>query len=175
MQRRQFLKATGIGFVGGVAGMGIWLTTCEHPSTSLSAMQSKLKGMLGKAISSQGVWQPGQVFAHLAQSIEYSMLGYPEMRSELFQKTVGSIAFAVFSEHGSMTHPLDEPIPGAPELDKGLDTDAQLMRLISALDTFSRHTAGLHPHFAYGALSMEEYLTAHLLHIENHLEEIQLA
>ena len=59
-------------------------------------------------------WNWGQTLTHLAQSIEYSMSGFPEAKSALFQRTVGATAFNVFAWRGRISHPLDDPIPGAP-------------------------------------------------------------
>ena len=45
-------------------------------------------------------------------------------------------------------------------------------RVISSLKAFSAYQGPLRPHFAYGDLSKEEYTDAHLLHIQNHMQEI---
>ncbi|MDD3786906.1 MAG: DUF1569 domain-containing protein [Hydrogenophaga sp.] len=65
---------------------------------------------------SNAVWSWAQTLEHCAQSIEYSMSGYPQSRSSLFQRTVGSAALDFFAWRGRMTHDLSEPIPGAPSL-----------------------------------------------------------
>ncbi|MBJ7900793.1 MAG: DUF1569 domain-containing protein [Cyanobacteria bacterium RI_101] len=72
-----------------------------------------------------------------------------------------------------MTHPLDEPIPGAPYLEKSEDLNPSLDRLAEAYQTFERHTGALFPHFSYGALSKAEYTLAHTMHFNNHLTQIQ--
>jgi len=116
-----------------------------------------------------GAWNLAQVFNHLAQSIEYSMSGYPEHKPQWFKATVGATAFQVFSIRARMSHNLNEAIPGAPALD-AQDLPAAHQRLVTALTSFDAYTGDLAPHFAYGALSHDEYLKAHVMHINNHLQ-----
>jgi hypothetical protein len=113
-----------------------------------------------------GVWSLAQMLQHVAQSIHYSIDGYPQARSALFRKAVGGVAFAAFQARGKMSHALDEPIPGAPAL------DAQLALPI-ALRRFEAHAGALAPHFAYGALDKDEYTRAHLMHLANHWLEVE--
>lgn len=124
------------------------------------------------AVKSTGAWPLGAVLEHLAQSIEMSMDGYPEARSELFQRTAGSAAFGYFKWRGQMSHGLAEPIPGAPALAAGAEWRPAAQRLRRAITRFSAHQGALKPHFAYGALSKEEFAIAHQLHIANHQDEI---
>lgn len=121
-------------------------------------------------IQSTGDWDLGRMFSHLAQGVEFSMTGYPQEKPKLFQATVGKLAFTLFRMRGRMRHGLDQPIPG--EVITDVTADAGLDRLVHALDDFRRFDAPLRPHFAYGALSKDHYGLAHLMHLENHLEEI---
>ena len=102
------------------------------------------------------------------------MVGYPEHKSWLFKHTVGSLAFAVFSGKGSMNHSLDEAIPGAPALLAQGDAEQALLRLRRALVDFRDYSGALQPHFAYGELTREEYEQAHVMHLNNHLDEFAL-
>ena len=122
------------------------------------------------ALQPHTLWNWGQTLTHLAQSIEYSMSGFPQARSALFQRTVGAAAFGVFTWRGRMSHPLDDPIPGAPALPADTDTDtaATLARLQTAAQAFRDHNGPLQPQFAYGALSKAEYEQAHAMHLANH-------
>lgn len=113
-------------------------------------------------------WTWAQTLAHCAQSIEYSLAGFPEMKPALFRRTVGPAALQVFTWRGRMSHDLAEPIPGAPALDPALDAAAALARLQGALQAFRATTAPLRPHFAYGELSKPEYELAHAMHLANH-------
>jgi hypothetical protein len=114
-----------------------------------------------------GTWNLAQVLEHAAQSIEYSITGYPQPKSKLFQSTAGTVAFTFFKSREAMNHPLTEAIPGAPALVGG-DVAVAADRLKKSIDSFSAHKGELKPHFAYGALSKEDYTQAHLMHLANH-------
>ncbi len=124
------------------------------------------------AIQSTGDWDLGRTFSHLAQGVEFSMSGYPEEKPKLFQMTAGKLAFTVFKMRGRMSHGLDEPIPG--EVIGDVSADAGLHRLVRSLETFRDFNGALRPHFAFGALGKDQFALAHLMHIENHLEEVRL-
>jgi len=91
------------------------------------------------------------VLHHAAQSVEYSMTGFPQAKPAWFRATVGSYAFALFNARGQMSHALDEPIPGAPPLAEGQALAPAIDRALAALRAFERHAGTLAPHFAYGA------------------------
>lgn len=128
-----------------------------------------------KAVASSSPWAMPAVFAHLAQSIEMSMDGFPQHKSVLFQSTVGSSAFAWFKWRNAMSHSLSEPIPGAPALPQSGDWAPQALRLRQAVQRFQAHTGSLQPHFAYGALNHNDYALAHVLHIANHQDAIEVS
>lgn len=145
--------------------------------TSIAAMLTQLEALkspdsVTKLVAKTG-WAPYKVFVHLAQSIQYSMTGYPEMKPELFQHTAGSAAFYAFSVAGAMRHNLTEPIPGAPAIADTGNVSEAIDLVITALQAFQSYNGELHPHFAYGVLSKTEFANAHVMHIENHLKEIQ--
>lgn len=121
-----------------------------------------------------GAWPLAAVLDHLAQSIEMSMDGFPQPKSELFQKTAGTAAFGFFKWRGRMSHGLSEPIPGAPPLPAGADWKPGAARLRQAITRFHGHHGALKPHFAYGPLSKTDYALAHSFHIANHQDEIVL-
>ncbi len=119
-----------------------------------------------------GVFTPAQVLLHAAQSVEYSMAGFPAMRGALFRHTLGAAAFAVFDARGAMSHGLDEVIPGAPPVPGDTDLTAAAARLLAALQAFERHEGALQPHFAFGALDKVQYTRVHLMHLSNHWTEL---
>jgi hypothetical protein len=123
------------------------------------------------AIQSSGDWRLGRMFSHLAQGVEFSMSGYPQLKPRLFRATAGRSAFTVFSMRGRMSHGLNEPIPG--EIIGDVPADAGLQRLWAPLERFRAFDGTPHPHFAYGTLTKDQLATAHHMHIENHLEEIR--
>ncbi len=122
------------------------------------------------SIESSGEWGLGRMFSHLAQGVEFSMNGYPIQKPKLFQATVGTLAFKVFAATGKMSHGLNEPIPG--EVVSEVSADAGLGQLWTSLETFRGFEGSLKPHFAYGNLNKVQFGKAHLLHIENHLQEV---
>ena len=128
-----------------------------------------------KSVASSSSWAMSAVFAHLAQSIEMSMDGFPEHRGAFFKSTAGSAAFAWFKWRGAMSHGLAEPIPGAPALPQSGEWAPHALRLRQAVQRFQAHTGPLQPHFAYGALGQKDYALAHAMHIANHQDAIEVA
>jgi hypothetical protein len=120
-----------------------------------------------------GAWSLSQMLQHVAQSIDCSIDGYPQLRSALFRKAIGGVAFAAFQARGRMSHALDEPIPGTPALDAQLALPSAISRAQIALRRFEAHDGALAPHFAYGVLDKAEYTRAHLMHLANHWLDIE--
>jgi hypothetical protein len=125
------------------------------------------------SVITTGQWNLAQIYTHLAQSVEFSMSGYPQSKSWLFQNTLGSTAFLAFSTKGSMNHGLAEAIPGAPDLPAQGDPAQALLRLRYSFQAFAQFEGALQPHFAYGELSKAEYEQAHVMHLNNHLQEFE--
>lgn len=143
---------------------------------SLAAAEEELARLSqAKELASSAAWSWAQTLAHCAQSIEFSMSGFPQSKSALFQRTVGSAALGVFSWRGRMTHDLAEPIPGAPALEAAADPVQALARLRSAILAFRAWSGPLRPHFAYGALDKKDYELAHAMHLANHLSAFRAA
>ena len=141
--------------------------------TSVERMLTLLDSLKSRQLAAKSGWSPYKVFVHLAQSIQYSMTGYPELKSEVFQHTAGSAAFYAFSVAGAMRHNLTEPIPGAPVIADEGNVNEAIDLVITALQQFQAYRGQLQPHFAYGLLSKTEFAHAHVMHIENHLLEMQ--
>ncbi len=176
MNRRQLLK---LGALGGVAaaGAGFWaLPSGEAPGAlSLAGAQRVLAELAGRDLVSLEGWSPAEVFNHCAQSIEYSLAGFPELKPAWFRASVGPLAFGVFAARGAMRHGLTEAIPGAAPLSEPASQAQALQRLQQAFGDFAAHRGELQPHFAYGALSHADYAQAHVLHLYNHLSLIRPA
>ncbi|WP_440876842.1 DUF1569 domain-containing protein [Thalassotalea sp. PLHSN55] len=175
MQRRQFIKLAGFSTLGLASGGAIWLSigNTSEPLTIDSALV-KLSALSVTPLQHSGQWPIAKIFTHCAQSIEYSMLGYPEHKSALFKQTVGVAAFSVFSAKGAMVHNLSEAIPGAPSLPTDNNINKATERLVKAFKDFQAYQGALAPHFAYGPLTKAEYALAHVLHFFNHLEEVSI-
>ena len=102
------------------------------------------------------------------------MSGYPQHKSAWFKNTLGATAYSVFRRTGAMRHDLSEPIPGAPLIAPDGDVAAALQRLRTAFIDFDSFEGELMPHFAYGPLSKSQYAAAHVMHLNNHLLEIDV-
>lgn len=174
--RRSFvITATGITTALAVAGGA---SGCQANSSAdrqlrfatLAAAEEEL-ARLSQAgeLASSAAWNWARTLAHCAQSIEFSMSGFPQSKSALFQRTIGSAALGVFSWRGRMTHDLAEPIPGAPSLEAVADPAQALDRLRGAILAFRGWSGPLRPHFAYGELDKRNYELAHAMHLANHL------
>ncbi len=127
------------------------------------------------SVRSTNAWTMRAVLEHLAQSIEMSLDGFPQPKGALFQATVGPAAFGFFRLRGRMSHGLTDPIPGAPALPQLDDWQPGAARLRAAVTRFRSHTGALMPHFAYGALSRADFALAHVMHVANHQDEIEVA
>ena len=180
MKRRTFVKfaAAGAATVAALgAGGALWLSGPAAPVSGFATIADARRWVQaigsGHAIATAG-WPVAQVFEHCAQSIEFSISGFPLGKSALFQGTAGSLAFATFTRVGRMQHDLEEPIPGAPAL-VSTDLAQAAQRLDAAFAAFEAHAGPLAPHFAYGALDKAQYARAHLMHLANHAERVRQA
>ncbi|MFT3957359.1 MAG: DUF1569 domain-containing protein [Piscinibacter sp.] len=173
--RRRVLRSGSAAMLG---ASPLLLSACAPASVdgagfgSLPAALATLQALKGKPPRATGAWDLPKVLIHAAQSVEYSLAGFPQPKPAWFRATVGPAAFALFSARGRMSHSLSEPIPGAPDIAAGQALDAAVDRLVAALRAFEAHTGALAPHFAYGALDKPAYARAHLMHLANHWQEM---
>lgn len=181
MNRRQFMQfslttATML-TIGGTAWVSVEPQVVPLDIDSMITLLDKV--MISHPVAN-GEWDVAQILQHCAQSVEYSMLGYPQHKSDLFKVTLGSLAFAMFESKRKMSHNLSEPIPGAAILDKHLllNTSHNLTnayaRFKQSLIDFRAYDGVLAPHFAYGALTKKQYELAHGMHFMDHLLEVEL-
>lgn len=175
MKRRALLVGVTSGvLVGG--GTAAWLAGSPAPVSGMrdwASVQLWLDGLARSATSTRSGWSLTKVLHHLAQSIEYSMDGYPEMKPAWFRASLGALAGRAFQRAGAMRHGLEEPIPGAPSLQE-MPTPVAIFRLRAAIERYAAHEDPLHPHFAYGQLDRESYTRAHLMHIADHARLVRL-
>ena len=169
------LVAAGAVTAAAAAGTGAWIMGGSMRFKTIDEARAALAALAAKPPHMTGTWNLAQVLNHAAQSVEYSLDGFPQPKPTWFRATVGPLAFKVFDARGAMKHPLDAPIPGAPALDAGAPLDAAMQRLLAAFDRFERHAGALQPHFAYGALDKPTYARAHLMHLADHWAEFQAA
>jgi hypothetical protein len=169
MRRRHLLLA------GAAAPLSSACTV--KPVETFADIASALRALQALPATARTVegWPLAQVLAHAAQSVEFSLSGFPQLKGAWFRATVGPAAFALFDARGRMSHGLTEPIPGAPALEATTALEAARERLVQALGRFDAHTGPLQPHFAYGALDKGAYARAHLMHLADHWQHVRTA
>ncbi|PTT76147.1 hypothetical protein DBR42_27330 [Pelomonas sp. HMWF004] len=172
MDRRRALKTSAV--LLAAAPLAACSGRLDGFSTWKQAQEAVLELLFTPRLVQGNPWNLSQVIQHLAQSIEFSMQGFPALKGTWFRSTLGSAAFAVFNARGAMSHSLDEPIPGAPALDATQALKLSVQRLLDAMEAFSRFDGTLRPHFAYGELTKPQYERAHLMHLANHWTQFQL-
>jgi len=177
MDRRTTIKLLAAGGATVALGGGYhWLTKeRDHSKLGLDITLNRISTLELDSIETTGAWEVARTFDHLAQSIEFSMVGFPVQKSSLFQNTAGKLAFSIFQANGRMTHGLDEEIPGEVVETANADPARARTRLLDSLERFESFSGELMPHFAYGNLNKDQYAVAHVLHVNNHLEEFKIA
>src|SRR5258706_10635071 len=124
-ERRRALRRLGLVVGVGALAAPVVVSAVRPGALSAPAFESidaalrTLEQLRTNAPRMDGAWDLAQVLHHAAQSIEYSLVGFPELKPAWFRASVGSYAFALFNARGQMSHSLDEPIPGAPPLAPG--------------------------------------------------------
>ncbi|KKO48665.1 twin-arginine translocation pathway signal [Arsukibacterium sp. MJ3] len=172
MNRRQFLQASVLAPVAIVLVTKLVATIRPYP---LSGILLQLRALPPQRLSSSGEWNVSQILQHCAQSVRYSIDGYPKARSLWFQNSIGKLAINAFAATGKLHHPLNEPIPGAPTLAPELPNDVALRELIYTVQQFMDWQGELQPHFTYGSLSKAQYYSVHYLHLQSHLDQISVS
>jgi hypothetical protein len=175
MNRRKFLKLSAVGgLVVVISGGAITWVAIEESSTPLTSASiiQMIDKLASQKVISNGGWSPYKVFVHCAQSVDYSIDGYPNHKSTLFKNTAGKVAFSLFTKKRKMTHNLTEAIPGAPLIEQTGNISESLASLKTALIRFEQFNGALKPHFAYGELSKSQYELAHAMHFVNHLKAL---
>jgi Protein of unknown function (DUF1569) len=170
MDRRGALKTTTVLLAAPVVATQLAACTgrLKTFTTWKQGQQAVLDLLFTPKVVQGNAWNLSQVMQHLAQSIEYSMQGFPALKGQWFRSSVGSAAFAFFNSRGAMSHNLEEPIPGAPALDASQALKVSVQRLLDAMEAFAQFNGTLRPHFAYGELTKPQYERAHLMHLANH-------
>ena len=176
MQRRTFISLLAAGSAVSLGAAWWALPGAPAPAAlSLEAARELLQQLAASPLRSVQGWSPAEVFNHCAQSVDYSMDGYPQLKPAWFRQSLGPAVFDLFAARGGMRHPLDEAIPGAPPLDEPATQQLALQRLQASMQRFAEYQGPLQPHFAYGALTHAEYALAHVMHLYNHLGLIRPA
>lgn len=122
-----------------------------------------------QASAATGSWSVAQTVAHCAQSVEFSMTGFPKPASFIVRGLFGPIVMKRFLAKGEMKHDLAAPIPGAPDLGSPSLTEAAA-RLRKAIADFRAYSGEFRPHFAYGPVNREQYEALHSMHFGDHFK-----
>jgi len=179
-RRRVLLTAGGL-TAAGLAGATAYVAThADHPLVTaqfsdIPTALRTLERLRSSTLHTRSGWDLAQVLHHAAQSIDFSIDGYPQVKPAWFRGTLGRAAFHVFSARGKMSHGLSEPIPGAPSIAPSQALGPAVESTIESLLRFDRHTGALQPHFAYGLLGKGDYARAHLMHLANHWDLVDAA
>lgn len=141
-----------------------WLTfrNLDECMTELDRVQQ------AKNLQIDNDWTLYQNLMHCTQSISYSMTGYPENKSKIFQKTIGTLVFNQFEHQGYMRHNRSEPLPGASLIQPSGNVNEATAGLRKAIIDFENYTGEIKPHFAYGKLTKSQFANAHCMHLADH-------
>ncbi|HEY4223299.1 MAG TPA: DUF1569 domain-containing protein, partial [Myxococcota bacterium] len=93
-----------------------------------------------------GAWSLAQVLAHCAQSVEFSLTGFPQMKPAPV-RFIARFVMRGFLKDNAMKHDLMAAIPGAPALDV-VDAERSRARLLASIRAFAEAQT-TRPHFAY--------------------------
>lgn len=118
-------------------------------------------------------WTTAQHLLHCAQSIEYSVTGYPRLKPAIVRATVGKLVKRRFLGRGEMAHDTVAAVAGAPALDAGASVDAARARLRAAIATFRAHAGAYAPHLVYGSCTRDEYERLMSMHVADHLRRVR--
>jgi hypothetical protein len=175
LNRRQFIRNSLLTIAGTSAfSYGFWSLIPEGPyGLSLASVRQTISQVKPKQLISNGDWSPFLIFSHIAQSIELSVTGYPQHKSDWFKSVIGRQVFDMFVAKKQMKHGLNNTIPGVQSITDSNEHFHAIQRLEIALDFFEQYNGPMQPHFAYGSLSKAEYEVAHALHFYNHMSEIE--
>jgi len=139
----------------------------EEAEDELAKLQNALPN-----IDTTGQWDLPVMLDHCAESLEFTLTGYPEMKPEWFRMTVGPIAKHVFLMQGKMSHNTLDPIPGDAEMPHTKTEKEAFKRLFEAIAGFKTWNREVAEHFAYGKLDRLEAEKLQAFHIADHLSKI---
>lgn len=175
MTRKSFLRLTaGVALAASVGGLttGCGARGRNLKFSSLDQVLAELQLLEANApVALQQPWSLYKVLNHAAQSMEYSMTGYPLLDPPARQK-IARLVFNYFRKQGFMSHDLGAPVPGAPDIPSDGPLEEGYLRLRNAISDFRNFTGALFPHFSYGQLTREEWEIAHSMHCADHFSSM---
>ncbi len=142
-------------------------------SPTLTELTERLSKDLGRPeadlLAPGAAWNLSQTLQHCAQTVRYSVTGYPRLKPALFRATAGALAKRLFLRRGATKHSLEAELDGAPPLDPSLPSAAAASDLADAVALFTAHTGPHAPHPAYGRCTHDEFARLHAMHLAEHL------
>lgn len=142
---------------------------------SLREVKEELLRMKDRADIRTAQWSLYEMLVHCAQTIEYSMSGYPKMKPKLVRQTVGRLVIRKFLRQGRMKHNLTAHVPGAEAVAAQGTPEEGIERLLQAIAAFEAHKGPFAPHLIFGELSKEEYDRYFAMHVADHFSEVQIS
>ena len=176
MSRKTFLRlsvgtaaAVAFGPLAGCSNNGrkLKFTTINDALVETALIEENLE-----TVVMQQPWSLYKVLMHMAQSMEYSMTGYPQMESSAMMAAARLVFFNVFKPQGYMSHDLGAPVPGAPDIEDDGPLEDALLRYRNACSDFQNFTGALMPHFSYGELDYDNWELAHAFHAADHYSSL---
>ncbi|WP_019914277.1 DUF1569 domain-containing protein [Paenibacillus sp. HW567] len=140
--------------------------------SSLADVKIELVKMLEQEDIQTKQWSLFEMLTHCSQTIEYSMVGYPQMKPKIVRNTIGRMVIRKFLRQGFMKHDLAAHVPGAAKLEKQGTAKEGIEILLKSIDKFTAYNGPLAPHLVFGALSKEEYDKYFTMHIADHFSEL---
>lgn len=142
---------------------------------SLDAAKQELRRLSEQDLISSTDWSTYQVFAHCAQTIDYSIFGYPLLKPAFIRNTVGRLAIHKFLKQGYMKHDLSAGVPGSPKIEKsGGSSRDGIETLLQSIEHFEAYQGELKPHLLFGKLTKAQYDCYFAMHIADHLTGLSI-
>lgn len=136
---------------------------------SLDEVLKQINLLKEKNVTSTTAWSAYKTFAHCAQTIDYSMSGYPSLKPVWVRATIGKIAIRKFLKQGYMKHDLTADVAGAPQIKEQGTLKEGIEILEQSILQFQKYEGELQPHLLFGNLSKEQYNQYFALHVADHL------
>jgi hypothetical protein len=138
---------------------------------SLEEAKKQLLDLKNREFEPFSGWSPYVIFVHCSKTIEYSMVGYPELKPLIIRNTIGKVVIAKFMKQGFMKHDLMADVAGSPVIeDKGSFQEGMDI-LLTSIEKFIQYQGDLRPHLLFGKLNKESYDQYFAMHIADHLRE----
>lgn len=137
----------------------------------VDALESRVRqdGSGSALLSPRSSYTFSETTQHAAQSIGYSMTGYPRLAPASLRATAGRAVKHLFLRRGAMRHNLSAPIAGAPELDPAMPDLEAIELLRAAVNRLAGFTGTLQPHPTYGRCTTEQVASLQAMHLREHL------